>query len=78
VLDKHCYESLLSHRSLDNDSLCNSFCPLVSTMYDSKVRHHIVTFLHKNKKRYKVDVTTYPIYDGYMIIGGYEVFYLIN
>lgn len=78
IVNKRCYDSLLSHKTLDDQPLCNSFCPLISTMFDSKVRHHIVTFLHKNKKRYKIDVTTYPIYDGYSIIGCYEVFYLID
>lgn len=75
VLNKFCYDSILSHVDKDGQPLCFVACPLLSCLGQNKNIKGRIYLSDKNRNRIPVDVVTTPLKDDKgEIIGAVEVF----
>lgn len=74
VLNRYCYDNILTHVDDDGVQLCKHGCPLHRTIADSYSREAEVYLHHKDGHRVPVTVRTFPLHDQGILVGAIELF----
>lgn len=75
VMNRPCFDDLLSHISADGTLLCGESCPLKWTMLSGDALSNQVYFLHKEGQRVPVWIKVVPLQDeSGKIVGAFQVF----
>ncbi len=75
VIGKMCEDGPLKHVDMENEPLCEEYCPLAQCIKTGQSQEKMVFFAHKDGRRVPVIVKTSAVYDeNDTIVGSVEMF----